>query len=93
MSDYGRLAIASGDILKEKKCTVYLLDYKFVRGCARMKVLSELLAPKCYIVEDGWILPSHISIPQPEEPDLSIVTHKVTTASKMLGVHFSPAGN
>jgi hypothetical protein len=56
-----------------------------------MKVLSELPAPKCYIVKDGGMLPSHISIPQPEGPDLPIVTHKVTTASKMLYVHFSLA--
>ncbi len=79
--------------MKEKKCLVYLLDYEFVRGCARMKVLSELPAPKCYIAKDGQMLPSHTSIPQPEGPDLPIITHKVTTASKMHGVHFSPAGN
>jgi hypothetical protein len=29
-ADYGRLAQASGGILKEKKCSVYFLDYKFV---------------------------------------------------------------
>jgi hypothetical protein len=34
-----------------------------------------------------------ISIPQPEGPDIPIITHNVYTASKMLGVHFSPAGN
>ena len=39
------------------------------------------------------VYPSHIRIPQPEGPDAPIVTHEVTTASKMLGVHFSPAGN
>jgi hypothetical protein len=58
-----------------------------------MKLLSILPAPKCYIAEDGKMLPSHILIPQPEGPDLPIVTHDVHTASKMLGVHFSPAGN
>jgi hypothetical protein len=39
------------------------------------------------------MLPSHITIPQPTGPDLPIITHKVTTASKMLGVHFSLARN
>jgi hypothetical protein len=32
--DYGRLAQASGGVLKEKKCSVYFLDYKFVNGQA-----------------------------------------------------------
>jgi hypothetical protein len=32
MMEYGRLAQASGGILKEKKCSVYFLDYKFVVG-------------------------------------------------------------
>jgi hypothetical protein len=39
------------------------------------------------------MLPSHILIPQPEGLDLPIVTHDAHTASKMLGVNFSPAGN
>ena len=37
--------------------------------------------------------PSHIYIPQPDGSESPIITHEVTTASKMLGVHFSPAGN
>ncbi len=39
------------------------------------------------------MLSSHITIPQPTGPNLPIITHEVTTASKMLGVHFSLAGN
>ena len=39
------------------------------------------------------VYPSHIRIPQPEGPDALIVTHEVTTASKLLGVHFSRVGN
>ncbi len=31
-TDYGRLAIASGGILKEKKCSVYFMDYINVSG-------------------------------------------------------------
>ncbi len=45
-TDYGTLAIASGGIVKEKKCSVYLLDYKWVRGRARMKLLTNLPAPQ-----------------------------------------------
>ena len=44
-------------------------------------------------MEEGQMIPSHISIPQPEGPDIPTITHDVHTASKMLGVHFSPAGN
>jgi hypothetical protein len=39
------------------------------------------------------MLPSHITIPQPVSPDLSIATHDVTMATKMLIVHFSPTRN
>jgi len=92
-TDYGRLAIASGGILKEKKCSVYFMDYKNVKGRFRLKRLDELAAPRLYIMEEGKMIPSHISTPQPEGPDIPIITHDVHTASKMLGVHFSPAGN
>jgi hypothetical protein len=92
-TDYGRLAIASGGILKEKKCSVYFMDYKNIKGWFRLKRLDELAAPRIYIMEEGQMIPSHISIPQPEGPDIPIITHDVYTASKMLGVHFSPAGN
>jgi hypothetical protein len=92
-SDFGYLVIASGGILKEKMCSVDLLDYKYTRRHTRMKILSNLPAPRCYITKDGKMRLSHILIPHPEGPDLPIVTHNVHTASKMLGVHFSPAGN
>jgi hypothetical protein len=49
--DYRQLAQAIGGILKEKKCSVYFLDYKFVHGRAVMKSLQDLLAPWCYNVE------------------------------------------
>ncbi len=90
-TDYGRLAIALGGILKEKKCSVYFLDYINVSGQFRLKGLDKLAAPRLYIMEKGQMIPSHISIPQPEGPDIPIITHDVHTASKMLGVHFSPA--
>jgi hypothetical protein len=92
-TDYGHLAQASGGILKEKKCAVYYLAYKFVRGWARLMSLQDLPAATTHITEGNMVYPSHIRIPQPEGPDALIVTHEVTTASKLLGVHFSRAGN
>jgi hypothetical protein len=45
------------------------------------------------VTDDGHAYPSHICIPQPDGPNAPIETHNVSVASKMLGVHFSPAGN
>jgi hypothetical protein len=58
-----------------------------------MKSLTNLPAQLRYISKDGHMHPSHITIPQPVGLDLPIITHDATTASKMLGIHFSPAGN
>ncbi len=92
-TDYGQLAQASGGILKAKKCSVYFLDYKFIPGCARMKSLQDIPAPRMYISEGDAMYSSHIIIPQPDGTEIPIITHNVTTASKMLGVYFSPAGD
>ena len=92
-TDYGHLAQASGGILKEKKCSVYFLSYKYVRGRARLMSLRDLPEATTQITEGNMVYPSHIRIPQPEGPDAPIVTHEVTNASKMLRVPFSPAGN
>jgi hypothetical protein len=83
--DYSSLAQASGGILKEKKCLVYFLDYKFICGCAQMNLLEYLPAPRVYITDKGWTHPSHTCIPQPVSPDASIKTHDVATASKCWG--------
>ena len=69
------------------------LDYKFICGHARMKSLQDLLAPRLYISKGDAIYPAHIIIPQLGGTEMPIITHDVTTALKMLGVHFSPAGN
>ncbi len=58
-----------------------------------MKSVLNLPAPQCYISEGDEMLPSHIAIPQPVGPYLSKVTHDVTRATTMLGVHFSLARN
>jgi hypothetical protein len=78
--DYGRLAQATGGILKEKKCSVYFVDYKFVYGHAKMKSLQDLPPPRVYVTDKGCIYPLHISISQPYDPDAPIQTHNVTTA-------------
>jgi hypothetical protein len=91
--DYGHLAQAFGGILKEKKCSVYFMDYMYVRGWLRLKTLQELPPPRVYVNNNGRTYPSHICIPQPDSPNAPIETHNVSVASKMLGVHFSPAGN
>jgi hypothetical protein len=92
-TDYGQLAQASSGILKAKKCSMYFLDYKFIRGCARMKSLQDLLAPRLYISKGDAMYPSNIIIPQLDGVEMPIIIHNATTALKMLGVHFSPAGN
>jgi hypothetical protein len=91
--EYGYLVQASGGILKEKKCSVFFLDCKFVKGRTRLKSISDLPAPAQYIMDGEQQYPSYISIPQPGGPHAPIVTHDATTASKILGVHFSPARN
>jgi hypothetical protein len=92
--DYGWLAQASGGILKENKCSVYFLAYKYIRGHAKMMTLWDLPPPGVEIIDDkGHAYPTHICIPQLDGPNMSIETHDVTIASKMLGVHFSLASN
>jgi hypothetical protein len=92
-TDYSHLAQASGGILKKMKCSIYFLAYKYVHGRARLMSLCNLPTATTHITEGNEVYPSHIRIPQPEGPDALIVTHEATTASKMLGVHFSPARN
>jgi hypothetical protein len=58
-----------------------------------MKSLQDLPAPRLYISDGDAMYPSYIIIPQPDGTEMPIITHDVTTASKMQGVHFSPAGN
>ncbi len=60
---------------------------------AGIKSLQDLPAPWLYISDGETMYPSHIIIPQPDCMEMPITTHDVMTALKMLGVHFSPAGN
>ena len=87
-TDYGHLAQASDSILKEKKCSVYFFAFKFVCGQAWLMSLRDLPTATTHITEGNEVYPSHIRIPQPEGPNASIVTHEVTTTSKMLGSTF-----
>jgi hypothetical protein len=92
-TDWGNLAQASGGILKAGKSLAYFMDYNFNKGRAKLKSLQDLPEPNSYIMDEGKLLPSHISIPQPVGCNVPIVTHNVTTATKMLGYNFTPAGN
>ncbi len=92
-TDWGNLTQASGGTLKPEKCSVYLLDYKFVGGWAKMKCLRDLSEPTSYVTDGKRLLPSHIHVPQPDRPPVPIMTLDVTTASKMLGTCWSPTGN
>ncbi len=91
-ADWWHLSQALGGILETPKCLIYFLSYKYVLGRAKLKSLHDLPEPLSWIVDDGRILPSYITIPQPQGPDVPKVTHNVLTASKMLGVHFPPSG-
>jgi hypothetical protein len=77
-TDYTHLAQASEGILKDAKCSVYILDYKFVCGQAQMKLLSNLPTPAQYITVGNILFLSHITIPQPVGPDVPIITHDIT---------------
>jgi hypothetical protein len=91
-TDWGHLSQALGGILKAPKCSIYVVSYKYVWGRAKLKSLRDLPKPLSWITDNGRLLPSHITILQPQGPDVPVVTHDVSTASKKLGVHFSPSG-
>jgi hypothetical protein len=69
------------------------MDFKFNKGRAKLKSLQDLPESNSYILDEGKLLPSHISIPQPVGCNVPIVTHEVTTTTKMLGYNFTPADN
>jgi hypothetical protein len=77
----------SGGILKEKKCSVYFLAFKFIHGRAQMMTLWDLPSPRIFVTDnEDCTYPTHICIPQQDGPNVPIETHDVTTASKMLGI-------
>ena len=65
-TDWGNLTQASGGTLKPEKCSVYLLDYKFVGGWAKMKHLRDLPEHIFYVTDGERLLLSHIHVPQPD---------------------------
>jgi hypothetical protein len=58
-----------------------------------MNSLQDLPAPWLCISNGDAMYPAHIIIPQPDGTEMPIITHDVMTPLKMLGVHFSPAGD
>ena len=93
-TDAGMLSQATGGALKQEKCSAYFMCWRFVRGQPRLKRIDELPYP-CAQVEqkDGTMAPAHLMISQPDGPALPIATPDVSTASKILGVHFAPVGD
>jgi len=93
-NDWGLLSQATGGILKQEKCSVYFLSYKFVNGRARLKSLEDLPpATSVVTLKDGTSAPSHISITQTDGTPVPIQTHDVSEPSRMLGVHYAPIGD
>ena len=92
--DWGQLAQATGGILKQDKCSIYFLCYKFVKGRAKLKTLKDLPPARGQVtLKNGEIAPSHVTIPQPVGPSVPIQTLDVTDPSKMLGLHYTPVGD
>jgi hypothetical protein len=79
-------------VFSRKRSVPFIFWTSFVCGHAKMKSLHNLPPPWVYVMDKGCIYPLHISIPQPDGLDAPIETQNATTASKMLGVHFSPVG-
>ncbi len=62
---------------------VYFLAYKYVHGCTKMMTLHDLPPPAVEMIDNkGRAYPTHICIPQPDGPNVSIEMHDVTIASK-----------
>jgi hypothetical protein len=57
------------------------------------EISTQTSSSKGYATNDGHTYSSHISISLPEGPDVPVETYDAMTASKMLGIHFSPARN
>jgi hypothetical protein len=64
-------------ILKAGKCWVFFMDYKFERGRAQMKQLQDLPEPTRIIKHEGKLLPSHISIPQPDGTKILVGSYRL----------------
>ncbi len=88
---WGRLAIATGAALKPEKCFAYILTYKFINSRAVMGNMRSLPSPSAMIPQnEGTPLPSHLTVPLPEDSCAPIPTIPNTTTSLMLGIwHFS----
>ena len=90
-TDWGLLTLATGGALKQSKCSIYSMLYKFVNGRAKLKRLRGLPTPSSKLtLENEKAALSHINIPQPDGSTCAIQTLNVTDSSKMLGIkHYS----
>ena len=93
-NDWGLLGQATGGALKPEKCFLYLLDYAFPNGRARLKSLKQLPEAEFKAeVKGKGLQPAHITVPQPDGSNAPIHTVDVFEPTKMLGIFFAPAGD
>ena len=79
-TDWGMLAQATGGALKQEKCYYYAMCYKWVKGRAKLKSLSQL--PK-----------QEMLIPQPDGSTKPIPLKRVREEMETLGVFYAPEGD
>jgi len=93
-NDWGLLGQATGGALKPEKCFLYLLDYSFNNGRAKLSTLKNLPEPEFAVeVKDKGLQPAHITVPQPDGSSAPIPTVDVTESTEMLGIFFAPTGD
>ena len=93
---WGAIVQSTGGMLKSLKHSLFLLTYKWMRGHDCLKTLCGLPDAPYKVVretskgEEDRVYPPHVTVPQPNGPDLPIRTHKLKDAVKMIGVYHSP---
>ena len=93
-NDWGSFGQATGGALKPEKCFLYLLNYAFNNGRARLKTLRHLPTPGFSVeVKEKGHQPAHITVPQSDGSNVPIPTVDVTEATEMLGILFAPTGD
>ena len=93
-NDWGLLGQATGGALKPEKCFLYLLNYSFNGGRAKLNTLKNFPEPEFAVeVKEKGLQPAHITVPQPDGSNAPIPTVDVTESTEMLGIFFAPTGD
>jgi hypothetical protein len=78
--------------MKPEKCFTYIMIYPVSKGRHILGTIDNLPEPKALIQQaGGHLLPSHMTVPLPDENSALITSLPPTTASLMLGIWFGPA--